>query len=238
METINLLSLFSGIGAFEKALTNIGIPYNLVGYCEIDANAAKAYSLIHKVPETLNYGDITLIQENLLPKNIDLITFGFPCQDISIAGYKKGLFDEQGNQTRSGLFFEALRIIKATKPRIAIAENVKNLTSKSMKPVFDTVLSCLEEAGYNCYWKVMNAADYKLPQSRERVFIVCIRKDIDNGWFSFPEPKHLDKCMGDYLDETVPEQYYLSAEKTANVIKHNDKHPGHIASWGGDVQRY
>ena len=76
---LNVLSLFSGIGAFEKALENLGISYNLVGYCEIDKYAAKAYSLIHKVPESLNYGDITRVDETAIPVPIDLITYGFPC---------------------------------------------------------------------------------------------------------------------------------------------------------------
>ena len=164
---VNVLSLFSGIGAFEKALQNLGVEYNLVGYCEIDKYAAKAYSLIHNVPEDKNYGDITKINETTIPLPIDLITYGFPCQDISIAGLKKGLVNEDGSKTRSGLFFDALRIIEETKPEIAIAENVKNLTSKSMKDVFELVLNSLDEAGYNNYWQVMNAADYGLPQGRE-----------------------------------------------------------------------
>lgn len=164
---INLLSLFSGIGAFEKALDNLGIEYNLVGYCEIDRYAAKAYSLLHNVPESMNFGDITKVDEKSIPVPIDLITYGFPCQDISIAGKKQGLMDDEGNKTRSGLFFDALRIIECCKPRFAVAENVKNLTSKSMKDVFDIVLTSLDEAGYNCYWQVMNAADFGIPQGRE-----------------------------------------------------------------------
>ena len=230
---INLLSLFSGIGAFEKALDNLGIPYNLVGYCEIDPHAAKAYSLIHKVPQSMNYGDITKVDESSIPLPIDLITYGFPCQDISIAGKKRGLTDEDGNKTRSGLFFDALRIIESCKPKIAIAENVKNLTSKSMKEVFEIVLSSLDEVGYNCYWQVMNAADFGMPQGRERVIIISIRKDVDDGTFQFPTPIPLTKCMGDFLDDEVPEKYYLSAEKTRSVIRHDADHPGHIADRGG-----
>lgn len=230
---LKVLSLFSGIGAFEKALENLKISYELVGYCEIDKFASKAYALIHNVSETLNYGDITKIDETQLPKNLDLLTYGFPCQDISIAGAKKGLYDEEGNKTRSGLFFDALRIIEATKPKIAIAENVKNLTSKSMKSVFDTVLNSLEEAGYNNYWKVMNCADYEIPQNRERVLIVSIRKDVDNGNFSFPAPIPLTTCMNDFLEEDVPKQFYLSEEKTRKVIEHNNVHAGQMCDRGG-----
>lgn len=124
---MKLLSLFSGIGAFEKALNRLQINYKLVAYCEIDKYASKSYAAIHGVPESMNLGDITKVDEKSLPKDIDLITYGFPCQDISLAGKQKGLFNEDGSQNRSGLFFEALRIIEETKPVVAIAENVKNL---------------------------------------------------------------------------------------------------------------
>lgn len=233
---LKVLSLFSGIGAFEKALENLKNSYELVGYCEIDKFASKAYALIHNVSEALNYGDITKIDETQLPKSLDLLTYGFPCQDISIAGAKKGLYDEEGNKTRSGLFFDALRIIEAVKPKIAIAENVKNLTSKSMKPIFDTVLNSLEEAGYNNYWKVMNCADYEIPQSRERVLIVSIRKDIDSGNFCFPAPIPLTTCMNDFLEEDVPKQFYLSKEKTRKVIKRSNVHAGQMCDMGGYAQ--
>lgn len=126
---LKYLSLFSGIGAFEKALKRLNIPFELVGYCEIDKYASKAYSLLHNVPETMNFGDITQLDERTLPTDIDLITYGFPCQDISLAGHQKGFLNDDGTQTRSGLFFDALRIIRYVQPQIAIAENVKNLIS-------------------------------------------------------------------------------------------------------------
>ena len=107
---MRVLSLFSGIGAFEKALENLGVSYELVNYCEIDKYASKAYSLIHNVPEYKNLMDVTTVKTNKL-KDIDLITYGFPCQDISKAGNQKGFIDDKGNITRSGLFFEALGII-------------------------------------------------------------------------------------------------------------------------------
>jgi DNA (cytosine-5)-methyltransferase 1 len=185
------------------------------------------------VPESKNLGDITKVNETDLPTDIDLLTYGFPCQDISIAGKKRGLVNEDGSKTRSGLFFDALRIIEHCKPKIAIAENVKHLTSKSMNEIFDLVLNSLDEAGYNSYWKVLNAADYGIPQARERVIIVSVRKDVDNGTFHFPEAIPLTSCLGDLLENEVPESYYLSEEKTKSVITHDSNHPGHIADRGG-----
>lgn len=207
---MKLLSLFSGIGAFEKALDRLNIKYDLVNYCEIDKYASKSYSAIHGVSEALNLGDITKVDEKALPKDIDLITYGFPCQDISLAGKQKGLFNEDGTQTRSGLFFEALRIIEETKPRVAIAENVKNLVSKRFSEQFNIVLDSLEKAGYNNYWQVMNSKDYGVPQNRERVFIISVRKDADTGMFYFPARFPLIKRLKDLLENEVPEKYYLS----------------------------
>lgn len=207
---INVLSLFSGIGAFEKALSNLKVPFNLINYCEFDKYASKAYSLIHKVPESRNLGDITLVDEKSIQLPVDLITYGFPCQDISLAGNQQGLFNDDGTKTRSGLFFDALRIITHTQPKIAIAENVKNLTSKKFEKQFNIVLKSLEDAGYNNYWQVLNAKDYGIPQNRERVFIVSIRKDIDTGVFEFPESFNLKIRLKDMLDEEVDEKFYLS----------------------------
>lgn len=204
------ISLFSGIGAFEKALDNLGVRYELAAYCEIDKYASKSYAAIHNVPESLNLGDITKVDEKALPHDLDLCTYGFPCQDISISGRMRGLFDEDGKLTRSGLFFEALRIIEETQPRVAIAENVKNLTGQKFKIQFELVLKSLEDAGYNNYWKVLNLKDFGIPQNRERVFIVSIRKDIDNGAFTFPEGFPLNLRLKDILEDEVDERYYMS----------------------------
>ena len=213
---MKVLSLFSGIGAFEKALDRLNIDYELVAFSEIDKYATKSYCAIHGVDESMNLGDITKVDENSLPKDIDLITYGFPCQDISLAGKQKGLFNNDGTQTRSGLFFEALRIIEATKPKIAIAENVKNLTGKKFKEQFELVLKSLEEAGYSNYWKVLNAKDYGIPQNRERVFIISIRKDIDKG-YEFPEPFPLRLRLKDMLEDDVDESFYISNERTKSL---------------------
>ncbi len=212
-ESMKVLSLFSGIGAFEKALDRLGVSYELVGFSEIDKYAEASYCAIHGVDKSLNLGDITKVDGQALPKDIDLITYGFPCQDISLAGKQKGLFNEDGSQTRSGLFFEALRLIEDTQPKVAIAENVKNLTGKSFKAQFEIVLKSLEDAGYNNYWKVLNAKDFGIPQNRERVFIVSIRKDIDNGKFTFPEGFPLVLRLKDVLETEIDEKYYLKDTK-------------------------
>ena len=218
---MKLLSLFSGIGAFEKALDKMG-GYSLVNYCEIDKYASKAYALIHNTSEDKNLKDVTQIDTSTLPKDIDLITYGFPCQDISLAGKQKGLEDENG-KTRSGLVFDALRIIGDCKPKYAVCENVKNLTGKKFKAEFATILNILEEMGYNNYWKVLNAADYGVPQKRERVFIVSIRKDIDTGNFEFPKPFVLTKRLKDVLEDNVDTKYFLSEKLVSFFYENTEK---------------
>ena len=215
---IKLLSLFSGIGAFETALRRGGHEYQLIGYCEIDKYAANAYSQIHGISENYNLVDVTKVN-TVLMDDVDLITYGFPCQDISAAGKQRGFEDKDGNRTRSGLFFEALRIIEETRPLYAIAENVKALTSKKFEKEFKTVLDSLDGAGYNNYWAVLNAKDYGIPQNRERVFIVSIRKDIDNGGFKFPEKMPLNIRVKDILENSVDEKYYINTEKARQLIK-------------------
>lgn len=200
--------MFSGIGAFEKALKNLKVPHEVVGYSEIDKYASKSYAAIHNVSEALNLGDVTKIDSTSL-SDIDLITYGFPCQDISQAGKQKGFIDQEGNITRSGLFFAALKLIEELKPKYAIAENVKALTGKKFESEFNTVLESLDRAGYNNYWKVLNAKDFGIPQNRERVFIISICKDIDNGTFEFPESIPLDKRLKDVLETEVDERFYL-----------------------------
>ena len=207
---MKFLSLFSGIGAPEQALKKLGVNFDLVAFSEFDKFATRSYCAIHGVDETKNLGDITKVDEETLPKDLDLITYGFPCQDISACGHQKGLFNDDGTLTRSGLFFDALRIIEATRPKIAIAENVKNLTSKRFESEFQIILDSLEQAGYNNYFKVLNARHYGIPQDRERIFIVSIRKDIDTRLFKFPEPIPLEKPLEDLLEDAVDEKYYLS----------------------------
>ncbi|MDB1923379.1 DNA (cytosine-5-)-methyltransferase [Clostridium tertium] len=201
---MKVLSLFSGIGAFEKALDNLGCEYEIANYCEIDKFVSYAYSVLHKIDESKNLGDISKVDTNKID-SIDLVTYGFPCQDISLAGERKGIIK---GKTRSGLLYEALRVIEDKKPKVAIAENVKNLVSKMFIKDFENLLSILDKLGYNSYWKILNSKDYGSVQSRERVFIVSIRKDVDNGRFNFPPVIPNNRKLSEVLDIKVPNKYY------------------------------
>ena len=196
MKKIRVLSLFSGIGAFEEALKNIGIDYELVNFCEFDEKIAKSYALIHNVDESLNLGDITKVNEETLD-DFDLMTYGFPCQAFSIAGKRLGFKDE----TRGNLFFESMRIAEHKKPKYMIAENVKGLVGHDKGNTFKIIIETLEQLGYNNYYKILRSCDFGVPQARERIFIVSIRKDIDDGNFKMPIGKLTDKTLEDIIED-------------------------------------
>lgn len=213
---LKLRTLFSGVGAPESALKRLGIDFELVDFCEIDKHAIKSYCAIHGVDESKNLGDISKVWGRNLPY-ADLICYGFPCQDISNAGKMRGIVE---GETRSGLLFEALRIIKETKPKYALAENVKNLVGKKFMPDFERLLDELDGMGYNNYWKVLNAKNYGIPQNRERVFLISIRKDIDNGTFYFPVEFDNGLRLKDMLEPEcdIPENLYIPQEKLEKLL--------------------
>jgi len=126
-------------------------------------------------------------------------------------------------QTRSGLYYEGLRILKAKRPKYSVIENVKNLTSKRFKEQFDSILNDLTNLGYTNYWKVLNAKDYGIPQNRERLFIISIRSDIAKSNFSFPQKVPLKLKLKDMLEDNVEEKYYLSENAIGRLIRHNNK---------------
>lgn len=160
-----------------------------------------------------NLGDISKIEE--LPY-ADLWTCSWPCTDISVAGKMKGLDPDSG--TRSSLLWQNIRLLKKAKenntlPKYIMFENVKNLVSKKFIDNFETLLQLIDETGFNPYWGVLNAKECGIPQNRERLFCLCIRKDIDKNTFYFPVPFDNGLRLKDFLEETVDEKYYISDDK-------------------------
>lgn len=209
---LRLIELFAGIGSQTQALTNIGVPHDVVAISEIDKYAIQSYEAMHG--KANNLGDIREIKE--LP-SADLWTYSFPCQDISVAG--KGAGIKEG--TRSGLLFEVERLLRVaaengTLPKYLLLENVKNLVSKKFRADFDSWLSFLSGLGYTNYWKVLNAKDYGIPQNRERVFCVSIRGE--HTPFKFPKAQELKLRLRDLIDEEVEERFYLKESTIKSII--------------------
>ena len=203
MRKIKVIELFAGVGSQAMALRNIGIDYEVIGISEIDKFAIKSYEAIHG--EVHNFGDISKMEE--LPY-CDLLTYSFPCQDLSIAGHRKGISED----TRSGLLLEVERLLLKTKengtlPKYLLLENVKNLVGKKFIKDFERWLNFLNSLGYYSNWEVLNAKDYGIPQNRERVFVVS---SLENMHYKFPKLVELKSKMKDLLEEKVDDKYYLS----------------------------
>lgn len=211
-KNISILELFGGIGACTKALKNIGMNVNIVDYVEIDKYACKSYNAINGTD--FKPQDITKWNKDI---NIDLIMHGSPCQDFSVAGKQAG--GDEGSGTRSSLMYETIRIIEKLKPKYVVWENVKNLLSKKHKHNFDNYINKLDELGYNSYYKVLDAQDYGVPQHRERVYTVSIRKDMDNKIFEFPKKEELILRLKDVLENNVEEKYFLDDKKIKNYTR-------------------
>lgn len=201
---LKVLELFGGIGACTAALKRLGIDFEVADYVEIDKYAVASYNAINKT--NFEPQDITKWDKDI---EVDLIMSGSPCQDFSLAGLGKG--GDKGSGTRSSLMYENIRIIEKLKPKYVIWENVKNLLSKKHIHNFNAYLEAMEELGYYSYYQVLNAKDYGIPQNRERVFTVSIRKDI-NKLFTFPPKQELKLKLKDLLEDEVDEKYYLSGE--------------------------
>lgn len=218
--------------------------WKLVNFCEFDKYATSSYCAIHNENESKNLGDITKVDETKL-EPFNMICGGSPCQDFSVAGKQKGSvwtckdcgheynpltvhWSERDKcpccgsnnieKTRSSLLVEYLRVIRANKPNFGMYENVKNIVGKQFKDTFKMFTDELDEYGYNVYWKVLNAKDYGIPQNRERVYLIFIKKELDNGKFTYPEPFDNGMRLKDVLEENVDEKFYISEDKVQRFL--------------------
>jgi len=235
---IKICSLFSGIGGFETGIFNAIKKENceVVFASEIDKFASRAYELIYRHKP---YGDITLIDEKEIPDH-DLLIAGFPCQAFSVAGKRLGFED-----TRGTLFFEIARIAREKKPKVLLLENVKGLLSHRQGDTISTMIGILSDIGYKVDYEILNSKYFGVAQNRERVIIVAIREIEAEEWdlnkchpivkatkekikqmqdiqtFNFDYPKQIEvtKRIRDFLEEYVPEKYYMEEEKTHRLIE-------------------
>ena len=223
MSKLRLLELFGGIGACSKALEKLGIDYEIVDYVEIDKYAVASYNAMHGT--NFEPQDICEWNKDI---EVDLIMHGSPCQDFSVCGLNKG--GDEGSGTRSSLMYETIRIVEKLKPKYVIWENVKNVISKKHKHNYDNYCNRMSELGYRNYGQVLNSKDYGIPQNRERVFTISIRKDL-NQTFEFPQKQELKLKLKDILEDKVDEKYYLSEKMINYILDNNDTQKG--TKWEG-----
>ena len=298
-EQISMIELFSGVGAQERALRQLQLPYEVKHTCDCDKDAVLSYAAmrweLEKEIETFdfpsqeqmiaelqaknlgydfqkhkhtitsrtpidklkqyyiadklskNLGDISRVER--LPY-VDFVTYSYPCTDLSVAGKGEGMvnkcdkcdcswpinFEDPktnnicpncGNidikSTRSGLLGQVQRLLtvsyeEGTLPKYLLLENVKNLVGKKFKPQFDAWINWLDLIGYNTYYQVLNGKHYGVPQNRERVFAISIRKDVDIKGFIFPETIPLTTRLKDVLETNVDEKYYLPDDRIEKIL--------------------
>lgn len=164
---MKFIDLFAGIGGFRLGMESAG--HECVAFCEIDKFARASYKAIHNTEGEIELHDITTVTDEEIRNigHVDVICGGFPCQAFSIAGHRRGFED-----TRGTLFFEIARFAAILKPKYLFLENVKGLLNHDKGDTFETILSALDELGYDVEWQVLNSKDFGVPQNRERVFII------------------------------------------------------------------
>ena len=164
---MKFIDLFAGIGGFRFGMESAG--HECVAFCEIDKFARASYKAIHNTEGEIELQDITTVTDEEIRNigHVDVICGGFPCQAFSIAGARRGFED-----TRGTLFFEIARFAAILKPKYLFLENVKGLLNHDKGNTFETILSALDELGYDVEWQVLNSKDFGVPQNRERVFII------------------------------------------------------------------
>lgn len=197
---LTFIDLFAGLGGFRLALESLGA--KCVYSNEWDKSVQEVYNVnFGETPE----GDITKVDEKTIPDH-DILCAGFPCQAFSISGKRMGFEDSRGT-----LFFDVARIVKEKMPKVVFMENVRNFASHDGGKTIKVVESTMEELGYDFNYKVLSAVDYNVPQKRERVYMVCFRKDLRVNDFEYPEPVGLKRHVEDLLlldaDERVKPLY-------------------------------
>lgn len=216
---IRLIELFAGIGSQAMALRDIGADFEHYKVVEFDKFAIAAYNAIHGTDFPVT--DITDIHgSDLEITDIDkycyIMTYSFPCTDLSVAGKMMGM--EEGSGTRSSLLWEVKRLLEETEnlPQILLMENVTQVHSQDNMPHFSKWLEFLESKGYSNYTQDLNAKDFGVAQNRDRTFCVSILGEYN---YKFPRPIDLRFVMKDYLEDNVDEKYYINSQKAEDLIQ-------------------
>ena len=227
MKTIKVGSDFSGVGAFNQALTRLGIEYQEVYACDMDKYARQTFIHNYGEPE---YYPLNVYDREIPSESLDIYMTSPPCQAFSMAGKRLGKEDKRGI-----LFFNSLEFIQVNKPRFFIFENVKGLLSDDGGKTFSEWVNMIggksvngnpvifaydDSVPYHLYWKVLNAKQHGVPQNRERVFLIGIRDDQDNT-FRWPVEEHLTKRLKNVLEEEVDDKYFLSELSINYLLRHN-----------------
>ena len=215
---IRLIELFAGVGSQAMALRNIGADFEHYRVVEFEKHAMDSYNAIHGT--NFEPTDITKIHGSDLgivktDQYTYLMTYSFPCTDLSVAGRMQGM--SKGSGTRSGLLWEVERLLNETVelPQVLVMENVPMVHSEDNMSDFQDWIDYLTSRGYYNYWQDLNAKNYGVAQNRERCFMVSV---LGEYYYKFPREIELTKVMKDYLETNVDDKYYITSEKAKDLI--------------------
>jgi DNA (cytosine-5)-methyltransferase 1 len=241
-KTTRIATVFSGIGSIEYAFKRLKLNTEIIFACDNDKFVKQSYMANYDIDQSRWYDDIKDVNGKKYKGDIDLLVGGSPCQSFSMVGKRKGLED-----TRGTLFYDFARIVKESKPKVFIFENVKGLISHDKGNTFEIIKSTFDELGYKYYYQVLNSKNFGIPQHRERIFIIGFKdKKIP---FTFPDPIELKYTMQDFLEDYTDSKYYLKEKgvkfvtSSKNRLKRYTQINGNIAlcqkanqqfNWHGD----
>lgn len=221
---IRLIELFAGIGSQAMSLRRLGVDFENWVVCEIDKFAIKSYNAVHGTNfETSNILDLKgkdlHIEET--DKYTYILTYSFPCQDLSLVGKQRGMKKE--SDTRSGLLWQVERLLNECDdlPQILLMENVPQVHGKKNFDDFNSWIKFLESKGYSCFWKDLNAKNYGVPQNRKRCFMISVLGGVK---YEFPNEIPLNYTIKDFLETSVDKKFYLSERMIKGFQKHNVNH--------------
>ena len=224
---VRLATSFSGIGAIEHAFHRLGLNCKIQFAGDIDSNCKKAYFANYGISEDQWHNDVHDFDAKPYKGKIDLFVGGAPCQAFSLRG-KHGGFED----TRGTLFREFARIVIECQPKVFIFENVKGMISHDKGRTWRVIKETFEnDCGYQIYYQVLNAKDYGIPQSRERIYCIGFRKETD---FKYPAPIKLTSSVYDYLEQCVDKKYLLK-QKGAHFITRSINYQKSYTQVNGDV---
>ncbi len=245
IKSLDIATVFSGIGSFEQALQRMNVEHNIIFACDIDKFVKQSYFANYNISEEQWYNDISDI-DGTSYKNLDILVGGSPCQSFSMVGKRKGLED-----TRGLLVFEFIRILQQSLPNVFIFENVKGLLSHDSGATWNLIKQEFEDLGYTIFSQILNAKNFGIPQNRERVFVVGFKDPTID--FNFPSAIPLEYTMQDFLEDTCENKYFLPEKGIAfvtqekNLKKKYTQINGEIAlcqkanqqfNWHGDFVQY
>ena len=236
MSYYKFIDLFAGIGGirlgFEQAFKKNS---ETVFVSEWDEYAQKTYKANFESRKE-RAGDITKRNEKEIP-TFDICLAGFPCQAFSMAGQRKGFDDNYKGICRGTLLLDVARICEEHKPKVIFCENVKGLTIHDKGRTFKIIKSIFENLGYNVFSQILNSRDFGVPQNRERIYIVCFRKDLEIEEFNFPKSTDSTKTIRDILEENpVSAKYYLSTTYIETLKRHKERHEALGHGFGYEIR--